>query len=105
MLNEIDSTIDFRNAIGASQIVLVDFYADWCEPCKWLAVILEELELVLPPDSEIVLVDSEKFPALVQEWSIKSIPVLILFKNGEEVWRMNGFLTKDELLNLIHSFL
>ncbi len=100
----IEAENQFHQTLSASKMVLADFYADWCEPCKWLAIILESMELDLPVGTKIVKIDVEKHTELGSIYGIKSVPVLILFKNGIEVWRMNGFLLKDELLEKITEF-
>ena len=101
---EIDSEATFHNALSASNLVLADFFADWCEPCKWLDLILESIEIELPKGSNIIKSDVEKQLELVSKFEIKSVPVLIIFKNGKEVWRMNGFLMKDGLLLKLEEF-
>lgn len=86
-------------------LVLVDFYADWCEPCKWLDKILEEIDSELSESTTVLKVDSESNTDLSAHFNLKSVPVLILFKDGKEVWRINGFLNGEELVEKINSFL
>lgn len=90
---------------GNSSLVLVDFYADWCEPCKWLDQILVDIEPQLMEKADILKVDIEAFPAIKERFDIRGIPVLMLFKDGKEVWRMNGFLAGNELLAKIETFI
>ena len=73
--------------------VLVDFYADWCGPCKMMAKTLEKVESNL----QAVKVNVDTFEKLAREYGVMSIPTLILFENGEEVKRNVGFLDKDRL--------
>lgn len=101
---DIDSEATFHDALLASNLVLADFFADWCEPCKWLDLILESMENELPSGSNIIKIDVEKQLELVSKFEIRSVPVLIIFKNGIEVWRMNGFLMKDGLLQKLEEF-
>lgn len=103
-MKTINSESEFRAITGASGIVLVDFYATWCEPCKWLDSILESIDSSLPPGSSILKIDSELYANLASEYEIRSVPVLLLFENGKVVWRMNGFKTGPELLEVITSF-
>jgi len=101
---KIETEAIFHDTISASTLVMVDFFADWCEPCKWLDLILESLEKELPIGAQIVKIDVEKFTELASNFNVRSVPVLVLFKNGQEVWRMNGFLTKEGLLDKFESF-
>jgi thioredoxin 1 len=79
------------------RIVLVDFFADWCEPCKWLNPVLTELPSRLEEEIFIHKINIDEHVALAASYEIKSVPVLMLFVNGEMVWRMNGFLYAKEL--------
>ncbi len=75
---------------------LVDFYAEWCGPCRMLAPILEEIK-----DIDIIKVDVDKHPSLAQKYGVMSIPTLIFFKDGEIVSQTLGFHTKEELDEMI----
>lgn len=83
------------NELTKEGLVLVDFYAMWCGPCKMIAPILEELSNEV--DNTIVKVDVDRHPEISQQYNIMSIPTLVLFKNGQEVTRRSGFQTKDML--------
>ena len=78
--------------------LLVDFYANWCEPCKLLDEILELVKADLQEKIFIQKIDVDQSKELSQKYHVRSVPVLILFKNGKQVWRINGFLTASELL-------
>ena len=86
-------------------LVLVDFYADWCEPCKWLDEILLKLTEKFPEEIAIFKADIEKNEVLGRDYNIKSVPVMVLFDKGNVVWRMNGFLAQQEMEELLNSFL
>jgi thioredoxin 1 len=103
MLIELKESDSFHDILAAHEIVLVDFYAGWCEPCKWLDVILSEIDNQLPPNTLILKVDSEKFQELADSYGVRSVPVLALFKSGSVVWRMNGFLMGPDLVSRIQS--
>ena len=88
---------NFENEIKKG-LVLVDFYADWCGPCKALAPILEELE-----DISVLKVNTEEHTDLAVSFGVMSIPTLILFKDGEQVGKNVGFMSKEELESWIKS--
>ena len=77
--------------------VLVDFYANWCGPCKMLAPILEKVDSNL----KVVKVDVDAFEKLAKEYGIMSIPTLVLFENGKEIKRNIGFISKEQIENFL----
>lgn len=87
---------DFNNAIK-NKTILVDFWADWCMPCKMMAPILNELADELPEGKYVGKVDVEKNPQLSQKFGVRGIPTLILFKNGKEIDRFVGVKSKSAL--------
>ncbi len=80
-----------RTVLGSEAPVLVDFFADWCAPCKYVAPLMDELAQTHEGKLLVVKVDTEQAPDLSQKWGIRSIPTVILFKGGEEVGRSVGF--------------
>jgi thioredoxin 1 len=87
---------EFDNRISEEELILVDFWADWCEPCKMLDVILDELKQLMP-ELYILKIDIDQSEELKKHYSIMSVPVLMLFKKGDLLWRMNGFLMATDL--------
>ena len=87
----------FDRLIAGDKPVLVEFYADWCEPCKWLDPILTELDQLNAGKASTLKVDIEQFPELKNQYHVLSVPVLIIFKKGKVMWRMNGFTYAKEL--------
>ncbi|MEP7263808.1 MAG: thioredoxin family protein [Bacteroidota bacterium] len=87
---------DFDTVVAAHDLVLVDFWAEWCEPCKMLDVILDDLQQKLP-DLYILKVNADESDDLKSHFHMRSVPVLMLFKNAELLWRMNGFMMVTEL--------
>lgn len=81
--------------------VLVDFYANWCGPCKMLSPILEELANEV--DIDIIKVDVDKYQDLAREYGVMSIPCLILFDNEKEIKRTLGFMPKEKLKEFINN--
>ncbi len=85
-----------EQVIKSTKPVLVDFYAVWCGPCQMLAPVIEELENSRD-DFLAVKIDVDQEPALAQRFSITAVPTLLLFRNGENVKRVSGFLSKEAL--------
>lgn len=79
--------------------ILVDFYANWCGPCKMLSPILEKVS----NDIKVIKVDVDKFEKLSREYGIMSIPTVILFENGEEVKRNIGFMSQEQVEKFISN--
>ena len=84
-------------------VTLVDFYADWCGPCKMIAPILKDLSTTLDENTRIVKVNVDEEGDLAQRFDVMSIPTLILFKDGQPVGRKTGFLPKPEIEKFIKS--
>ena len=91
MIKYLEKEEDFE--VITKEEVIVDFYADWCGPCKMIGTILEELD-----ELNILKLNVDDFPDIARKFGVMSIPTLIKFKNGEEVKRVVGYKTKDELL-------
>ena len=86
--------------IDSKEIVLVDFNATWCGPCRMQGPVLEELAGEIN-NCKIVSVDVDDNEEIASKYGISSIPCLILFKDGKEVSRNVGFMPKDEVINFI----
>lgn len=78
-------------------VILVDFYADWCSPCKMLMPIIEQIEKE-NPEVFVAKVNVDESPALAKEYAVMTIPCLIVFKDGKEATRRVGYLAKDDIL-------
>lgn len=81
-----------------NKVVLVDFWAAWCAPCRMMAPVLNEVSTELSGNSQVGKVNIEQYQSLAQKFKVRSIPTLILFKNGIEVKRFVGIKSKDFLL-------
>ncbi|MBI9068773.1 MAG: thioredoxin [Salinivirgaceae bacterium] len=95
----------FKELINSETPVLVDFYADWCSPCKMMAPILKQVKDSLGNNIRIVKIDTEKYPAISQAYSIRSIPTMILFKNGEPTWTTSGVMNANQLIENLKYYL
>lgn len=91
----------FSELINRDEPVLVDFYADWCAPCKAMKPILNDVKNQMGEQISIYKIDVDKNQGLSDQFGIRSIPTLILFKNGEPVWRKSGMASSVELQNEI----
>lgn len=89
------------NEETSTGLVLVDFYADWCGPCKMIAPILNELSQSHADVAQIVKVNVDEEGELAQRFDVMSIPTLIVFKDGKPVARKMGFTPKPELEKLL----
>lgn len=99
---EVVKTNTFDEAVKEG-VVLVDFYADWCGPCKMIAPILKEVQDSNPDTLKVVKVDVDADGELAQRFDVMSIPTLILFKDGKPVGRRTGFMPKPELEKFINN--
>ena len=81
---------EFKDIIASSKPTLVDFYATWCGPCKMQAPILEQLKQKVGDTATILKIDVDANPALSAEYQIRSVPTLIIFKDGIPQWRASG---------------
>ncbi len=84
-----------------NKIILVDFWASWCAPCRIMAPVLNEVASELQGNARIGKIDIEKYQPMAQKFKVRSIPTLILFKNGIEIDRFVGIKSKDFLLKEI----
>ncbi len=85
--------------------VLVDFYADWCGPCKTMAPILQQLAEQHQGKVRIIKVDVDRNQAAAQQFRVQSIPTLILFQRGQPVWRQAGVVPASQLSQVLQRFL
>ena len=93
----------FSEIIKGETPVLVDFFADWCGPCKSLAPILKDVKSDLGDSIKVIKIDVDKNQALATQYQVRGVPTMILFKNGKQVWRQSGVVPKHELLQVIET--
>lgn len=93
----------FQDIITQDVPVLVDFYADWCGPCKMLSPILQQVKAELGDDLKIVKIDVDKNQSLAAKYQVRGVPTMILFKQGNQVWRESGVLQVQDLVAIIKN--
>ncbi len=95
----------FYDVVAGNQLVLVDFFATWCQPCKMMHPILKQVKDILGDRIRIIKIDVDTHSALASKYQIQSVPTLMLFRKGEVLWRTSGVMQKAELLGTIDPFL
>lgn len=94
---------NLHSVLNDSKPVLVDFFADWCGPCKVQAPVLKEVKSEIGDKVRIIKIDVDKSPAIAQQYQVSGIPTLILFMNGQPVWRQSGVATRKQLIDVIRG--
>ncbi|WP_019039592.1 thioredoxin [Psychroflexus tropicus] len=94
----------FNEIINSETPVLIDFFADWCGPCKMLAPILKEVKEELGEGVKIIKIDVDKNQQLAAKYQVRGVPTMMIFKDGEQKWRQSGVLQKDDLVQRIRSY-
>lgn len=96
----------FSDIINQDKPVLIDFYADWCGPCKVLGPIIQEIKNELGQEVSVIKIDVDKNQALSGKLDVRSIPTMMIYKKGQLLWRVSGVQTKQQIIeqiNIAHS--
>jgi len=93
----------FKELINGSTPVLVDFYADWCGPCKVMGPYLEEVAKQRKGKVKVIKIDVDKNQQASQAYKVQSIPTLILFQNGEIKWRQAGVVDPNTIMKMVDA--
>lgn len=96
---------NFHDIINSDKPVLVDFYADWCGPCKMMAPILVDVAKQVGDGAMVVKVDVDKNQQAAAVYKIQGVPTFIIFKNGEVKWRQSGVLQTSHLVELLKQYM
>jgi thioredoxin 1 len=95
----------FRDLIAGEKPVLVDFFAEWCGPCKMMKPILDEFKGMVGDKATVIKIDVDKNPAAAQAYGVRGVPTLAIFKNGTVVWRKSGVMSAAQLQSALQPFL
>ena len=95
----------FNDVISEDRPVLVDFFATWCQPCKMMHPVLEQLKDTLGDRVRIIKVDVDKYGQTAAQYGIQAVPTLMLFRKGQILWRQSGVMSKADLLAVIDPHL
>jgi len=96
---------NFNSIINGELPVLVDFHAEWCQPCKVQAPIIQEVAAALKNKLRVIKIDVDANRLVSTRYHISAVPTLALFKKGEIVWRESGLLSKNQLIANLSKFL
>lgn len=94
----------FQQIIASDQPVLVDFYADWCAPCRMMPPILKEVKDHFGDQLTVLKIDVDKNPQVAATYQVRGIPTLILFANGRVLWRTSGVVPAAQLKQKVQEF-
>ena len=94
----------FNELIQSAKPVLVDFYAEWCGPCQMMKPRLLDVAERLGDEAKIVQIDIDKEKALAEHFRIQSVPTLIIFKKGKQLWRQSGVISAQALIKLLKDY-
>lgn len=94
----------FSDVISADRLVLVDFFATWCGPCKAMHPVLEQLKQQLGDRLRIIKIDVDKNQAVAAQYQVQAVPTLMLFRGGRQLWRQSGAVPLQQLMGIVESY-
>lgn len=96
---------NFTELIKQSDLVLVDFYADWCGPCKMMSPVLTEVKKHFNDKLKVLKINVDNNQSLSAKLQVRGVPTLMLYKSNQQVWRQSGVVDANQLINLVNSHL
>ena len=96
---------NFTELIKQSDLVLVDFYADWCGPCKTMSPILTEVKKHFSDKLKVLKINVDNNQSLSAKLQVRGVPTLMLYKSNQQVWRQSGVVDANQLISLVNSHL
>ena len=94
----------FKELIQSEKPVLIDFYADWCQPCKVLSPIVKQVKERMGDRVSVLKIDVDRNPKLAQNLSIQGVPTLMIYRKGEQKWRQSGVLSAEAIIQQLEYF-
>ena len=94
----------FHKLIGSETPVLVDFYADWCGPCKAMSPAIQEVGKEVAGKARVIKVNIDKNQTAAMQYNVRAVPTFIIFKQGQPVWRHSGMIDKNTLEKQLLAF-
>lgn len=94
----------FKELIQSEKPVLIDFYADWCQPCKVLSPIVKQVKERMGDKVSVLKIDVDRNPKLAQNLSIQGVPTLMIYRKGEQKWRQSGVLSAEAIIQQLEYF-
>ena len=96
---------DFKEIVASRKPVLIDFFAEWCGPCKAVSPILKDVAKQLGDDVKIIKIDIDKNPLLARRLNVRSVPTLMIYKEESLLWRQAGVVPKAQLIKALKAFI
>lgn len=94
----------FQELIQSERPVLIDFFATWCQPCKVQSSVLNSVKEQIGEKARIVKIDIDQFPSIANEYNVRGVPTLAVFKNGEMLWKESGVHDVNSLVNVLNQY-